>query len=332
MYRELPKITGDEDFSKLKSGKYALPFGEVYISHPHTPYERDFTFFTLKYDSIEEGLNFCQKKGIYNVRIEDKRITDCNFLKYNPYITGIMFDTHDLMHVDKQGLYYAGDQIEYISFDKINADIDFSLLSNVKEFVGEYTSKLVFKKSLDKLSRLRLWHYDGTACNRLPKADNLQSLWIVQSRIENLNHIDNFLRLKELCLAYDTRLSDLSALTNIHLYALDIETCNKLYSLDKTLGKLNTLREIRIISQKLELDDIQFVYALHNLFYLYLVVKNVKNGDLAPARRLPYFYTPRKKNYNDYFVNEYKQLESYCFGSSWYNNPIHYCPESLPHQ
>jgi len=125
----------------------------------------------------------------------------------------------------------------------------------------------------------------------------LENFSISQSPIQSLEGIEVASQLRRLELAYNRRLSDISALCHLGetLRYLEIDTCGKIRDFS-VLKELHNL-EFLILKGSNILPDLSFLKEMPKLKVFHLTM-NVEDGDLSLCGQLPYARIKNRKHYS----------------------------------
>lgn len=125
----------------------------------------------------------------------------------------------------------------------------------------------------------------------------LENFSICQSPIQSLEGIEVASQLRRLELAYNRRLTDISALCRLGetLRYLEIDTCGKIRDFS-VLKELHNL-EFLILKGSNILPDLSFLKEMPNLKSLHLTM-NVEDGDISICEQLLYARIKNRKHYS----------------------------------
>lgn len=153
-------------------------------------------------------------------------------------------------------------------------------------------------KQIRTLKDLGLANYKEMDLTNAFCSPELDSLFIITSKIKSIEGIQSAPKMQCLYLYYNRSLRDISALKNVSqtLRALRIENCPKIEDFS-VLAELDQL-ELLELSGSNELESLNFLKEMKNLKTLVFSM-NVKDGDLTPCLGLSYVYSDRnRRHYN----------------------------------
>ena len=127
--------------------------------------------------------------------------------------------------------------------------------------------------------------------------ETLENFSISQSPIQSLEGIEVASQLRRLELAYNRRLTDISALCHLgeSLRYLEIDTCGKIRDFS-VLKELHNL-EFLVLKGSNILPDLSFIKEMPKLRNLHLTM-NVEDGNLSLCEQLPYARIKNRKHFS----------------------------------
>ncbi len=163
--------------------------------------------------------------------------------------------------------------------------IDFTAFPQLESCGLEWRSKATSLFECATLKELFVNRYSGKEIDPFTKLVNLESLAILNGRVENLHGLNSLTKLRSLRLANLKRLSSLAGIEGlVNLVELDIHTRRAIGSV-KEIGSLPGLKKLNINND----GDIESLEPLKNLNRLESVLfyesTNIVDGDLSPLLR-----------------------------------------------
>jgi|GEM_PF-4320853 len=222
----------------------------------------------------------------------DFRGQDLDFLRDHPELKRL-----DLFcrRLPKQGMSALRD-LESLAVSGENADIDLGMFPRLRSFRGQLPARALLPDALPELRQLTLWNYPGRDLCELPNLQNLRSLQLNQCTLRSLAGCGRFPELREVAVAHCRRLADAAELPEIKLQWLSVVSCAKLDALYELLTAQTELIGLEL-EGSLELPDLKFLAGMPHLGYLWMLVKNISDGDLRLCRDIPIVNFRDRKHY-----------------------------------
>lgn len=187
--------------------------------------------------------------------------------------------------------------------DEYSFPIDFSIFTNLER------CSILWHKNINNLSackklreliikKLRL---SGTGRNILYETDDIEHLTLIQCRIENLDFLKTYMKLKSLELYYISTLRNIDRLSycSRFLEKLVLDHCKNIqvYNSIKSLEQLEYL----MLNDNTEIKSLAFIKGLKNLKHLSFVGTNVLDGDISICKAINYVGFDNKRHYSHKF-------------------------------
>ncbi len=186
---------------------------------------------------------------------------------------------------------------EYGKRFQYTTTVDYSKFPKIESIFVTKKGCLNYNK-IDTLKNLGLSHYGGTDLTDAFCSKVLDTMTIIQSKVQSLNGIQNSENMQCLYLYYNRSLQDISQLRHVKktLRALRIENCPKIEDFS-VLGELEQLELLEICGSN-TLPNLDFLKTMKNLKTFVFDV-NVEDGDLTPCLGLSYATCIRsRRHYN----------------------------------
>jgi hypothetical protein len=160
-------------------------------------------------------------------------------------------------------------------------EIKFGAFPALESCSLEWRAKADSVFNCTSLKRLFINRYRGRNVDRFAELRNLDSLAILNARVDNLNGLAALMNLRALRLANLTKLRSLHGIEGLNLEELDIHTCRSIGSIDP-IGRLPRLQRLYLnndgpIASLKPLDQLSELRVV--LFY---ESTNILDGDLSP--------------------------------------------------
>jgi hypothetical protein len=255
-------------------------------------------------NNFDEAIDFIKENDCNGVQLggivgDEDIIPDFSrFQELADKLIWISFSMHQrAKKIDNFDGIYSLKKLKFLYLnDKEKFTIDVAKFKNLIYLGGEYWEGI---QNIDKSLRLEtivLSHYVKTDVCEFKALSNLEILHLYTSKIKNLDCIESLPNLKELRLARDQELKDISALfASKSIAVLKIEKCKHLTK-GSLFAKLNTIRELYLD----EIDSLSFVPAMPKLEKLTFL--DCKDGKMEPLLKAPRLkdvsFYPNKKHYS----------------------------------
>jgi len=143
-----------------------------------------------------------------------------------------------------------------------------------------------FPAEMPNLKALYIAGYKPKSKNlvKLPAANKLGRLEFVRGNLETLEGIERYPQLKDIDLAYCTKLRSISALRNTKVEQITLTACKQISDL-ASLKECPTLRSIRMEGGP-TMDSIAFLNDFKSLEDFRFIKTDIIDGDLTPLLRL----------------------------------------------
>ncbi len=253
--------------------------------------------------SLQEHVEYIRKHNIKKAIVvaEDIRfLTQCPSLEYLmvlPAITATEFDYSPIYEMPNIK-WLQCETIYGINEDKVST-IDYSRFHGVKR-LGVSGAKGHLNVHTAKGVESLLFDFGFPNAKTLTgfiSGKSLENFSISQSPIQSLDGIEVASQLRRLELAYNRRLTDISALCQFGetLCYLEIDTCGKIRDFS-VLKELHNL-EFLVLKGSNTLPDLSFVKEMPKLKNLHLTM-NVEDGNLNFCEQLPYVRIKNRKHFS----------------------------------
>ncbi|WP_291285769.1 hypothetical protein [Flavobacterium sp.] len=187
-------------------------------------------------------------------------------------------------------------EILHIS-DKLDFKLDISRFTNLTQFGGVYSPKIINLNNHKKLDSLVISSgYPTENLDFLSSLKSVKRLHIYKAnKLENLKGIEELINLHEISIGYSPKLTSILELNNSGVEKLVIEKCKNLLDFS-FLQKNKSIKELSIDN----LESIKFITAMSNLEVINF--SDCKDGDMNPlleAKKLKQInFYPNKKYYS----------------------------------
>ena len=213
-------------------------------------------------------------------------------------------DHTDLKHlriacgqIQKQGL-TALRALESLTVNEWNRDVDLGAFPQLRTFCGDCPERI--PERMDELRTLALWGYSGSDLAALPEMPNLRSLRLTQCEVRSFSGCERFPELREVAVAHCRRLADAAELRKIRLQWLSVVSCAKLNALYELLTDQTELLGLEL-EGGIVLPDLEFLAGMPHLGYLWLLVRDIVDGDLRRCRDIPAVNYRNRRHYRPSF-------------------------------
>lgn len=197
-------------------------------------------------DDMEYAIKNKIKKIVISSRIGNYKLDNINFVEAYPEIQDLTISTY--LNVDYSAIHFLKG-LTKLSIDVLagdNQEIDFSSFENLEDLNFNWRKKTI---NLDKCSNLKsliISKYKKKELTEFSNFRNLETLFVWQSSIENLDGIENLSNLRRLSLFKNKKLTSLKGLENLkNLVDLEIDECKSLESIEE-LKQLKNLKTLKI--------------------------------------------------------------------------------------
>lgn len=255
-------------------------------------YRKSNNAFILNSNDLEKAKQIMLQDNLNHLEINPNhfRTNDLSFLKEFSFITEFSIlglDIIDIKEIENltnlRKLYIA---------HKFKGIIDFTKFKHLEECVftwGIKGSESIYDTIF--LKKLTIYSYSNIDFSKFEKQIKLEELELLNSKIDNLNGIENLKGLKRLSIIGAKNIENLNGIENLDkLEFLEIDRCKKINDLS-LLCKLSNLKKIHA-NDGLQINDLNFIINLENLEeFLFAGDSKILNNDLSP---LEYAFNNKK--------------------------------------
>ena len=278
-------------------------FGFVALTYPFNI--KDALYIGQSSRPIEDYIDYINYNNIEKAQVE---ITDLDFLKLCPSLQFLRITIPEDFEgkVDFQGLYNLK-YIKQLSLQNVsgrrNNIVHECSLENLQglEYLGiEVNKGTNYFNNITTLKSLNVSKYVGTNkdLTNLSDLKELDTLTLIQCKMESLNGIGNLNKIQCLYLYHNRSLKDIAALGEATktLKALRIDSCSKIEDFS-VLEKLENL-ELLQLSGNNKLPNLNFLKGMKNL-KTFDFNMNVLDGDLSLCMNIGCVFSDiNRKQYN----------------------------------
>lgn len=298
-FNQLPLYTDDFSFRELNdiNGKDALvvfnPADAIVVS----------PVFLRSRKSLQEHIEYIRNNNIKKAIVVAENIqflTQCPSLEYLmvlPAITANEFDYSPIYEMPNIK-WLQCETVYGVNEEKIST-IDYSYFQGLKRLgVSGGKGHLNVHAAEEVVSLFFDFGFpNAKTLTGFISGKALENFSISQSSIQSLEGIEVASQLRRLELAYNRRLTDISALRHLGetLRYLEIDTCGKIRDFS-VLKELHNL-EFLVLKGSNILPDLSFVKEMPKLKNLHLTM-NVEDGNLSLCGQLPYARIKNRKHYS----------------------------------
>jgi len=216
------------------------------------------------------------------------------------------WDEKRLVSLDNQNDYYFCKSLVIdLFYQKTKAKLDLSSFKNLERLGCDYRE--VFNlETLQDLISLDLSNYKQES-EDLNKLRSLNELILTRGNLVNLSFLSSMPKLEKVQLNYLNKLNDINDLKKCKsIKRLDIERCKNISNLEIILSELNTLKVLKIYNYKFK--SLNWVKKIENLEQLILSDSDILDGDISPAKDIPYVFIENKRHFNYRFDQESRKI------------------------
>lgn len=229
--------------------------------------------------SIEAFVRLGAKWASFNAFHGFAQDASLAFLESHPEVTGIAIansEQRDVSVLTK--LPWLG----RLSFRFSPVACDLSALAKLEELRIGWDKRLVMPPATAPIQRLHLGTYSPASkdLSALPHYKHLLSLHLVRGNLASLDGIERFTDLREIDLAYTTRLASLAALSRSSVTHAHFESFKSVTDWE-SLGKCKTMESIGM-SRMGTIPSLGFIREMPKLREFRFVVTEIEDGDLSP--------------------------------------------------
>ena len=244
-------------------------------------------------DSCVEVSRKCQDAELVIYDYHGYHDDNIDFLADCPWVSHVFIGGSTL---DKKGLYRLPNLLG-LTTDGYNSDLDLGAFEKLQFYSGDYSRHLHLPLSMPTLQALYLWDYGKEDLNDLPQMDDIKYLHLTKGKLKTLGGLDRFPQIQELQLAYCRNLTDVSAMRGRDLLWLGIDSCSRIDGLYDLLFSLPHLYGLSLRGN-ITLPSLAFVNDMPSLFYLWLLVKDVLDGDMSVCSKIQIVNFINKRHYH----------------------------------
>ena len=196
-------------------------------------------------DDMEYAFENKIKKIVISSRIGNYKLDNINFLEAYPEIQDLTISTY--LNIDYSAVHFLK-ELRKLSIDVLaidNQGLDFSSFQKLEDLNFNWRKKSINLDKCTNLKSLIISKYKSKNLNEFSLLLNLETFFLWQSSIENLDGIESLVNLKLLSLFKNKKLTSLKGLGNLtNLVDLEIDECKSLESIEevKQLKNLKTLK------------------------------------------------------------------------------------------
>lgn len=269
------------------------------------------TIDNKKYICIENenDMILAKNKQIFNIvltsrgefKFEEKNI---DFIKnYSNYINSLSITTYQ--NIDYSAIHHLTNLNE-IAIEILAADsqeLDFIHFPKLEKLTFDWRKKT---KNLDKLYNLKellISKYKKENLSEFSELSKLETLFVWQSSIENLEGGDNLSSVKRLSLYGDRKLSSLKGIEKFkNLTILEIDGCKSIGSINEICSLENL--EILKIDNCGDIESLKPIQHLKKLKELsFAESTNILDGDLSPCKGIKSVGFMERKHYTHKYAD-----------------------------
>ena len=283
--------------NELPDGNYAVSGSKFRVENGRVR-----SAYLLSND-MDKGVRFIQENNVTNISLN-------SYYDYEVQNTDCLFSLPDVTDLtirgswmDKTGL-HSMKSLRRLDVgdlgDDMNSDVDLSFFPELQFFSGCCCKDLVIPPELPQIEKMRLWKYPKKNMTSFPHCPKLASLELIQAKLRNLEGME-WLKdsLKYLSIGYCRSLMDLSALKEMNLLALEMESISCVEQLLDVLPHCNSLLGFYFYCPGKALPTLGFLNKMPNMKCFVGIQKDITDGDLTPTIRLDNVFIPFiKRHYN----------------------------------
>lgn len=289
------------------------------------------TLFT-RYDDYENAINLIVKEKIKEVHIQtnisgvaslfsaetinilepEKKslILDLSWLNGLNQLESVYIYPSSDIHIIGLSTLYSLENLKHLEFQFFTnweslteETLDLNKFKKLKSFTSVWNNKIINLSSCVSLEKLQIRLYPKLDCQEVRELINLKYLQIMESKIKNLNGIENLQHLKSLIIGHCRQLENIDNIGKcLSLESIHIEKCAKLL-------------DVNILSQSLKkitldkVSNLKFLYDCPNVERLFFNDNRDGNMDPIIDNRIKevYFY-PAKRPHYQYSEKELHQI------------------------
>ena len=205
----------------------------------------------------------------------------------------------DLQDLDTARRVYVSEWVDFT--------VDLSQLRQVQHLRLSAKNRIGFDKLADTVTALNISYLTKQEADSLGNFTKLESLIIRQSNIDNLKFLNAKHGITSLHLYNLPKLINTESLSEIGSSLIDLEvTSAKRINFEHSLSNLPKLE--RLILDGVTLKNLNFLRKMRFLRHLALVGSNVLDGDISPAKDIPYVAIDNKKHFNYKFDRKLRRI------------------------
>lgn len=289
------------------------------------------TLFT-RYDDYENAIDIIVKEKIKEIHIQtnisgvaslfsadathilepEKKsfILDLRWLNgLNQLESVYIYPSVDIQIVGLSAL-YSLENLEHLEFQFFTnwasltkEDLDLNRFKKLKSFTSVWNNKIIHLSSCISLEKLQIRLYPKLDCQEIRELIHLKYLQIMESKIKNLNGIENLQHLTSLIIGHCRQLENIDNISQcLYLESIHIEKCAKLFDINI---ESQSLRKITLD----KVSNLKFLYDCPNVERLFF--NDNRDGNMNPIidNRIKevYFY-PAKRPHYQYSEKELHQI------------------------
>ncbi len=267
-----------------------------------TQMSNDEWYLQLDSARLEESARYCQEHGVRALHISPYHgylLPDLDCLSLFPGIRSVHLQNSANREIaDFEGL-YAATELTHLGAD-FPTGLHFSRFPRLSSLTTHYEKSTIGSLSAaTTLTCLLLSMYKAKDLEALRPLRRLEFLGIYSSPLQSLESIGDLPALREMTVAYCSKLTSLRPLTALarHLKFLGVYSCKNVTDLHEVLGTLTALRKI-ILLKGTSLPSLDFVSRLPDLEFLSFDDTNILDGDMTPCLSLKYTGFMNKRHYS----------------------------------
>lgn len=292
------KILSLDDQYKKHLSRYDLryypQYGKLLLEVSSFEFESDI--------EIHEIVKTLKEKNIHHLSINtylNNYQLNMENLKYLSFLTGLGIGRGSYVNIEylyhlkhlKYLFIYNDNYGEKIDFSKIPHLERLEIICSLKNIVGV--------NNLKNLKALKLQKYNEKDLSYLSNLNELEALELIQPKIETLNGIEKFRKLKCFTLFNANKLMSLENINHLRsLEYIAFSDCKKLSGYEK-LNELKNLIYISLVKCG-SITTLTWLENLKKLEFMGLVETNVLDGDISLLVKIPKHGYTNKRNFNYY--------------------------------
>jgi hypothetical protein len=246
----------------------------------------------------KECCDFAVNNNIKNVKLYPGYYTHVNLepiLPLKDFLEGLLLNEE----VEFDKIHQFDGLIQLGALDNKKNTLDLASFPKLETLACCITKRLVGLETRKNLTSLTVSNYNPESANlaELPRLDLLECLSIIKSKVETLNGVERFKKLKNIKLFGCPTLETIESLRLLSdsLEEVSFETCKKIRDFE-VLGTVRSLGKIQMTNSG-SLKSLSFVKALTRLKFISFVGTNVIDGNMAYCEGIEYVGFDDKRHY-----------------------------------